>query len=142
MPDMNKLFSLFFAAFVLLISNSVQADFVTKYSDWRDLNASEKSGYVMGVWDGLRLMDHVGKDKNREKMAELIGIDSCGSELKLNSRMIVDAVDTTYLRNTQRWANGATLIVYGTIRHMCLKYINHTHRNWGLELLKPWENWK
>jgi len=136
---MSKLFSLLLVVSILLISNSVQAGFITKYSDWRDLNASEKRAFVMGVYD----TNHSSTgNRTKDETANIFGIDVCGSSLNLGSAMLADAVDAAYLRNPQRWGNMGVVMVHGVLHHMCLNYINNFRQKFKLKPLKPWENWK
>ena len=64
------------------------------------------------------------------------GVLSCSEQLKLDSAMLVQLVETNYAQNPDSWALAPSQVLRTGLFAMCKTYINNFRRAKGLDLLK------
>lgn len=120
-------------ALIVVLSQPAFGGYISSYADWRALNAGQKLGYVMGAFDnGLIIVFE--DDPYSEANAR--GITSCSQQLKLDSGMLVQLVETNYAQSPDNWALGPSQVLRTGLFAMCKIYINNLRRAKGLDLLK------
>lgn len=107
--------------------------YIGSYAEWRALNSGQKLGYVMGAFDGA-LNTYSEDDPFGETNTR--GLTSCSQQLKLDSGMLVQLVETNYAQNPDSWALGPLQVLSKGLFAMCKTYINNFRRAKGLDLLK------
>tara|TARA_B100000315_G_C14237190_1_gene433688 strand:+ start:38 stop:421 length:384 start_codon:yes stop_codon:yes gene_type:complete len=122
----------------LVFSHQASAGFLGKYKDWRDSSLERKHGYVAGYID--HLSGHINGLAWYNARAK--GINSCFLQMKIDTDMIIGAIDNAFNRNTKYWDRPVTHVIDGVLHHTCLKFINIERKNDGLQLWKAWDGWK
>src|SRR6266404_7112437 len=88
-------------ALIVVLSLPAFGGYIENYAGWRGLSAEQKSGYVMGAYDGglitFSVNDPYGEANSR-------GISSCVRQSKLDSGMLVQLVETNYAQKPDSWA--------------------------------------
>jgi hypothetical protein len=120
-------------AFTVVLSLPAFGGYIRSYADWRALSEAQKTGYVMGVYDGgiITISDDDPYDE-----VNASGISSCALQLKLDSGMLVQLVETNYAQKPDSWALGPSQILRTGLFAMCKAYINNSRSAKGLDLLK------
>jgi hypothetical protein len=117
----------------VLLSQSAFGGYIENYAGWRALSAGQKAGYAMGAYDGGHATfsegDPYGEVNSR-------GILSCGQQLKLDSGMLVELIDTNYAKSPDNWGLSPSQVLTTGLFAMCKAYINNFRRAKGLDLLK------
>jgi hypothetical protein len=121
---------------VVALTQSAQAQFVSKYETWRGLSESSQVGYVMAILDSFILTSDT---PDQQVFGD--GIELCAVAIKLSGDMLRDAVEQAYLRMPNRWGEPPLLIVRGVVHHMCLKHVNIEREKVGLKPWLPWKDW-
>ena len=108
-------------ALLVLAASNALADFIPNYSAWKDMPDNVRHGYVMGIYDRST---KVWSSDPTEK-ALVFGISRCAKDLKIDSTMIVNAINKHYLNDTTTWSKGGFEAFHDTIaRGACLDHIN------------------
>ena len=106
------------------------AQSLLNYSDWRELEQSNKIFYVIGIYDKI---EFVG-DGNDE-VAFALGVGHCVKEIQLNPSMLVQAIDNYYEDDTSTWDSPPIIALHQSIfRGPCLRFINEERAKRGLSL--------
>jgi hypothetical protein len=117
---------------IVVLSLPAFGGYISSYADWRALNAAQKLGYVMGAFDWLNTFS----DNDPYVEANSRGITSCSQQLKLDSGMLVQLVETNYAQKPDSWALPPSAVLSTGLFAMCKTYINSFRRPKGLDLLK------
>jgi hypothetical protein len=120
-------------ALMVALSLPAFGGYITSYADWRALNSAQKVGYVMGAYDS-GLVTFSDDDRYGEVNSQ--GISSCTQQLKLDSGMLVQLVETNYAQKPDSWALPPSAVLRTGLFAMCKTYINNFRRPKGLNLLK------
>ena len=120
-------------ALIVFLSQPAFGGYIENYAGWRNLNAGQKLGYVMGAFDGGL---NTFSDDDPYGEANTRGILSCSQQLKLTDGMLVQLVETNYAQNPDSWALFPLQILRKGLFAMCKTYINDFRRAKGLDLLK------
>jgi hypothetical protein len=120
-------------ALIVALSRPTFGGYIDNYAGWRALPEGEKLGYVMGAFDGGLATSSTGDPYSQ---ANSSGISSCSLELKLDSGMLVQLVETYYAQHPDRWALPASAVLSVAAFAICKTYINNVRRAQGLDLLK------
>jgi hypothetical protein len=118
---------------IVVLSLPAFGGYIENYAGWRTLNAGQKLGYVMGTFDG----GHATFFENDPySEANSRGIISCSQQLKLDSEMLVQLVETKYAQSPDIWALAPSQVLGTALFAMCKTYINNFRRAKGFDLLK------
>lgn len=120
-------------ALIVVLSLPAFGGYIENYAGWRNLNAGQKLGYVMGAFDGGL---NTFSDDDPYGEANSRGILSCSQQLKLDSGMLVQLVETNYAQNSDNWALGPLQVLGKGLFAICKTNINNFRRAKGLDLLK------
>jgi hypothetical protein len=120
-------------ALILVLSPPAFGMYVGNYAAWRALSEGQKSGYVMGAFDGGHA---TFSGDNPYNEANSLGISSCSKQSKLTDGMLVQLVETNYAQNPDSWTLAPSQILSRGLFAMCKTYINDSRRAKGLDLLK------
>ena len=120
-------------ALIVVLSPPAFGGYINNYAGWRALNAGQKLGYVMGAFDGA-LNAYSEDDLYGE--ANSHGFTTCAVQLKLDSGMLVQLVETNYAQNPDSWALPPFQVLRTGLFAMCKTSINNFRRAKGLDLLK------
>jgi len=121
------------ALIVVLSRPAFGGYYIGSYADWRALSEAQKAGYVMGIYDG-GLVTYQFDSPYSE--ANSRGISSCAQQLKLDSGMLVQLVETNYAQKPDSWALPPSAVLSTGLFAMCKTYINSFRGPKGLDLLK------
>lgn len=136
--NIHNMIRTFIVAVLLAVALAppAEAQYVPNYETWKNLPKSQKTGFVMGLFDfWLTTSD------TPDQYAFGGGIGHCSNVVKFSGNMLRDAVDQAYLRQPGRWEHPATVLVRGVLHHMCLKHINTAREIDGLKPWLPWDDW-
>jgi hypothetical protein len=120
-------------ALIVVLSPPAFGGYIENYAGWRALNAGQKLGYVMGAFDSGLIV--IAEDDPYSE-ANARGVLSCSEQLKLDSAMLVQLVETNYAQNPDSWALAPSQVLRTGLFAMCKTYINNFRRAKGLDLLK------
>ncbi len=106
-------------AFLLIPMTASAQGFITKKSQWDEMNAWAKDAYVAGFIDGV-VTPFVGSDAQIKYTGDMI---KCISDLNLNTMSLVSLVDLEY-DTLENWQYGPSVVLMNGIRRVCLKKMN------------------
>lgn len=103
--------------------------FVSNYGQWSRLTDSQKSGYAMGLNDGLMV---VGSDPAGDALT--MGVDACLGRMNFTNEMTVKFIESGYA-DTAAWSKPPLVIFLDGMNRMCRDDINRQRTNRGLKPL-------
>jgi hypothetical protein len=120
-------------AFWLPVSTA-RADFINRYSQWRDLDKTNKSLYAAGLVDGadvLRLTDWKNKPALNYLLPKTDGMLTCISDNKLNGELLAQMIDNAYARDVKQWPNPPSLVLGDELEKLCQPWIERSVKRLG-----------
>lgn len=103
-------------ALIVVLSLPAFGGYISNYAGWRALKEAQKLGYVMGAFEsGLNTFS----DDDPYSEANSRGITSCSQQLKLDSGMLVQLVETNYAQNPDSWALMPSQVLSTGLFAMC-----------------------
>ena len=121
-------------AMLLTISSQAQSGmFIDGYARWKNLNAGSKFGYVMALWDTKSSL--LPQNPTEFERADRIGLNKCVEDLRLDSAMMVEAIDQAYRNDPAEWGTPPIVVFHSMLYGMCEGYINQVRKERGLKLL-------
>jgi hypothetical protein len=120
-------------ALIVVLALPAFGAYIEGYAGWRALNTGQKLGYVMVAYDA-GLGTYSQDDPYDE--ANVRGVLSCNKQLKLDSGMLVQLVETKYAQNPDSWELPPSLVLKNGLLSMCKTYISNFRGAKGLDLLR------
>jgi hypothetical protein len=117
-------------AFVLPLSTA-RAEFLNRYSQWHDLDKTNKSLYAAGLVDGddvLRLTDWKNKSERTHVLDKTDGMLRCITDNKLNGDLLSQMIDNAYGRDVKQWANPPAVVLADELNKLCQPWVDHSHK--------------
>ena len=120
------------ALVLVLVPATASAGFMNKKSDWDQLDAFSKDGYVMGVFDQVETQ-YTDLDMLNKYSTDL---RNCVFDLELLSTHLVEIVENEY-RELSNWDKPPKVVLSMGLRKVCLVHMNRARATRGDELLEP-----
>lgn len=112
-----------------------QAGFKDNFAQWNELDSYAKSMYVQGAFDRMTGFSFLGEPE--WAIAVRDAFTKCGLDLKLNARMLNEAVTKHYQDNPDDWGVPPHYVLDTVVTRVCHKYINDERSKYNLEPWKP-----
>lgn len=115
-------------------ANISKAGFRDNFSQWSELDSYAKSMYVQGVFD--RMTGYSTFDEAVWFAAQRKALTSCALDLKLNAKMLHEAVTKHYQDHPDDWGISPHFVLGTVVDRVCLRYINEERSKVSLD---PWK---
>jgi hypothetical protein len=111
------------------ISWPALAGFVTKYSDWKNMEEGARRHYTQGLFDSSLVM--IVDDMN--SISTSTRLTKCGTSLGLTDQIISEEMTRYYEKNTKLWIYPPFVIFSNAIIYgVCNSYVNEERVKNGL----------
>ena len=99
------------------LATTAHAEFLTKYSQWHDLDSVNKSLYAAGLIDGgaVIYINHNETDDN----IRVDGMLHCVLKNNLNGVLLAKMIDNAYDRDVSSWSLPPILVLKAEMEKLC-----------------------
>jgi hypothetical protein len=114
--------------------STAHAEFLNRYSQWHDLDKTNKSLYAAGLVDGgdlLRLTDWKNKPALDYMLPKEDGMLRCISENKLNGELLAQMIDNAYDRDVKQWPNPPSVVLADELEKLCQPWVERSRKRLG-----------
>ncbi|MGH0328687.1 hypothetical protein [Sinorhizobium meliloti] len=120
--------------FVVCAAINSHAGFRNNFSQWSEMDSYAQYVYIQGVYD--RTTGFGSSDDPTWAIAARNALTSCAADLKLNSKMLAEAVTKHYQDHPDDWGFPPHLVFSTVVNRVCLTHINNERSKFNLE---PWK---
>jgi len=110
------------------LSGSVRAEFISNYSEWYNLDKTNKALYAAGLVDGGGTRDGYLDINDNRRIARIDGMLKCIGDNKLNGELLAQMIDNAYAKNVNQWPNPPSYIVTAELEKLCQPWLDRSRK--------------